>query len=755
MADKFELLSPGACSAPLPVNVIRDDYSVTRLVSLVRNEGGVTQPVVLPRGAVQPEFQKAAGRLSGKSLKGVGGGRALVPKWNPALNLKPADGEQDGARLDVDPALVRELLPDYEFALYLPYVQGWELLGYSRGALLNSISLAPQEETTVEVFSWERIKRTREETTGVEQESTHEVTLTDKDSREVLKELTRDSSFTFHAGLSVQVPVGDVPVGVDVGVETRDSLRDVSRATQQTVNEAVRKASVRMKTSRQTKVTESEEFGRETRVTRKLRNPNLCRTLNIDMFEILSNYRVTTALLRERVALCVLVPMPVSMEVGREFLLVHEGVLRRALLSQVYAGGFDAARLLATWQRICEVKCAPPCPCEQTGGVPPSGDPAVDAARQQVADAAAQVAASITAVNAAKPDDLCDLACLRRGGDESVWAAAKTEYHRWLYSKLMDTIAPRWWSTCRQFSQSTDRSPEAAERFLQAANVQPADIFNLILLGLTFYGKAAEFAGTLIALGCWNLWVMLTSIAFDDAGLDGAIAQLRAAVAAYRAAVEAARQPPAQGSPAETPAPAPEFPPRDLARALVDEAALIAHINGNAAYYRFALWEALAPNDRLTLLAGQGDLMSFLDPEVLGYVGTKIALPFRLKTDADVAEWFRGNVLDNDGLKELPQPFTVTLQTPGVMAETRLGQCDACEDFIVQHRDLDLQQKTAEVAAARQRAEQEKSEAQRYQMRLTQKQPLLEDPDANRDASAIRVILQQEKPSTPSEPPKS
>jgi len=75
-----------------------------------------------------------------------------------------------------------------------------------------------------------------------------------------------------------------------------------------------------------------------------------------------------------------------------------------------------------------------------------------------------------------------------------------------------------------------------------------------------------------------------------------------------------------------------------------------------------------------------------------------------------------------------------------VTLESRLGQCDACEQFIVQHRALDLQQKSAEVVAAQQRAEQEKLETQRYQARLSQKQPLLEDPDQN--LSGIRVILE-------------
>ena len=127
-------------------------------------------------------------------------------------------------------------------------------------------------------------------------------------------------------------------------------------------------------------------------------------------------------------------------------------------------------------------------------------------------------------------------------------------------------------------------------------------------------------------------------------------------------------------------------------------------------------------------------------------MGSKIALRFRLAADADALEWFQGNVLDNPGLQEPPQPFPVTLQTPGVMTEPRLGQCDACEEFIMKHRELDVQRMTHEIVAAQQRAEMEKFEAQRYQMRLAQKPPMLEDPDLNRETGAIRVILQDDRP---------
>jgi hypothetical protein len=760
MPETFELLAPGTgCATPLPLNPVRDEYSLARIVPLAVQVDGAIQPAVLPAHVLHPSLSRSAGgpQMSAALATSVQAGsrRALISAWgNAAAGTTtarlPASATATEPTPEPSPAL-----PDLPMALYLPYGQTWELLGYSRGALLNSVSLSPGEETTIEVFTWDRVKRSRETIESIEQETSQDVTFTDKDSREVLKELTKDSSFTFHAGLDVQIPTGTpVTVGGSVGVETRDSLRDVSRATQQKVHESVRKASVRMKTGRQTKITETEELGTETRVTRKLRNPNQCRTLNVDHFEVLANHRVQTRLLLPQARLCVLIDNPIPLQATRQFVLANEGPLRRALLSAAYAPGFDAVRLLATRDRLCEVTCAPPCSCEGAGA-PPSGNPAVDAARDQVKNAADFVAATINSVNAAQPDALIALGaqCSSAGG-EAAWAAAKQQFHQWLYARLMDTVAARWWTECRQFSATgADHSPVGAERFLATANAQPADIFNLIVLQFTYFPRAVEFVGSLASRPGMNLcaaWVLGTNIAFDDGGLDASITQLRSAVAAYRAAVATANTPPSGGTPAPAgPEAAPEFPPRDVAAALVSEAALMTHLTANESYYRYAMWQALPPGGQAARLASLPDLVGLVENEVVGAAGDKLAVVFRLTADPAARAWFQGNVLDNPGLLEEAEPLTVALPTPGVVLETRLGQCDGCEDFIVQHRALELQQQTAELVAAQQRAEQEKLETQRYQARLTQHPPILDDPTPNDHLGGVRVILDGDKVVTP------
>ncbi len=100
-------------------------------------------------------------------------------------------------------------------------------------------------------------------------------------------------------------------------------------------------------------------------------------------------------------------------------------------------------------------------------------------------------------------------------------------------------------------------------------------------------------------------------------------------------------------------------------------------------------------------------------------------------------------IITNTALNDLQREVLVTMPTPAVTLEPRLGMCDACEDFIQQHRELDLDVQRAELGQAQQRVEQEKLETERYRRRLDAKSALLDDPDPA-DRGAIRVILEHE-----------
>jgi hypothetical protein len=662
----------------------------------------------------------------------------------------PKHTHEPEGQLSVAPMSPGSLYPTFEFVLHLPYRQRWELLGYSRGALLNTVSLAPQEETTIEVFTWNRVKRSTEDTLTAEFEATQELSFTDKDTREALKELTKDSEWTFSLKGEVSVPVADpVTVGAGVTESTKNSINDSAKDTHQTIDEAVRKATSHIKSSRQTKITETEEFGTEDRVTRKLKNPNLCHTLNVDLFEVLAHYSVTTELLVDRIRLCVLVSNPIKLTVAkdqqsamREFLLAFEGPLRRALLfAGVYEKHFDSVRKLYAWERVCRVKCST-CACDEPahGSSSAATSPRIEAARRLVASAATSVASALSELHDGSKTngvDLCRLANGSSTGGAQAWTDARVAWHKYLYSQVVRIAAPTAWSTCQKYMiDANATTPEAADAFVRTIE-RSADtgFLNALLLPINFAVEMASVMKPFLEDVCGV--TMLINAGTDDAGLDVAFKQLQQAVGEHRAALA----PPANGDGKAKDGAiekvAPEYPPKEIAAALADEAALVGHIQANQSYYRYVIWNSLRPSDRYAYLSGLGALTRYVDNDVLGFIGDKAVLPFRTEVEPSVHSWFRGNVLDNAGLREEPTPFPVTLPTPGVTLEARLGQCSACEDFIEDTRALDLDLRRAQLRQAQ-------AEADRLEARV--KASELEDPKTQ----VPRVRLELEQSSRPS-----
>jgi hypothetical protein len=117
-------------------------------------------------------------------------------------------------------------------------------------------------------------------------------------------------------------------------------------------------------------------------------------------------------------------------------------------------------------------------------------------------------------------------------------------------------------------------------------------------------------------------------------------------------------------------------------------------------------------------MSTMGDLLRYVDTQALGFVGKKAALPFRLAADEDLTQWFKTNILDNTDLTVSDSAFNVTLPTGGITTNGRLGKCELCEEFITEHRQLDIAHKTAEVEVAKEKAAQAKFETARREARL-------------------------------------
>jgi hypothetical protein len=644
-------------------------------------------------------------------------------------------------------------MPAFGLALYLPFRQRWDLLGYSRGALLNTLSLAPQEETTIEVFTWDRRKRTSERSASSEVEFGRDETETTKDSWEVISDLTENTTFRLDVDGRVKVDAPPVNVGVGGAAQTTQAITDVAKTTTDYIHESVVKTSQKLKATFQTKVSESIEFGREERVTRKVRNPNYCHALNLDYFEVLVNYNVETAFDRDGARLVVFVPNPVTLQPSRDALRLHEDALRPALLARGLAAGFDAARLLAARDRLCAIACAR-CECEPNGGGG-LGSVGMSLELQRSLDNLKDTYYALAIRNL----QLIVGYYFTHPPTEATKELVARHFRMWVYKQaiqrahypvttlldvLINTPAKKndpafvedlWW----QVKALPERALDPAKL------IEQRDHFRN-----TFVQQDMEqlFGPTLSNI--FLSWIDSTANLdhLNDNGLYVAVDRFRqaydgqvAAIAAMAADVEALADAAAKAAAAVNALVGDVYSLQELAEAEEREAALLAHLNQHLGYYRFVLWRALDPGTRAKYLATLGQLGAMILPEAIGYLGDSLAFPLLLPTGSPQEQWFNDLIANNPGLTSLNVSRVVTLPTPGVTLDTRLGACAGCEPFLTTQRELELEAKRAEIATAEAVAAKERSEADRYAARLNQSPADLSDPDPQ--TSAIRLVIEQ------------
>jgi hypothetical protein len=637
-----------------------------------------------------------------------------------------------------------------EFAFVLPWRQTWKLLGYSRGTLLNTISLAPQEETTIDIFTWDRRKNNIERTSTTDVDGNIEQSGTTRDTSDVMNELNHSSEFSRQADGRIGVTYEAVNLNVGGAVNTRDALTSVAKRTSSHIQESTSKSAIHIKSSRQTKVSESIEIGREERVTRKIKNANMCRVLNLDYFEVLSHYAVTTAFDTERAGFCVLVPNPINISFNREALRVYERPLRRALLDPMLTDGFAAARLLDARSRACDVACYR-CSCQQ--GTPDTSAPSWSWATTIMA----AVGGSVYALVTASPYDVIEALAKSTlpSGDDIDY------FQRFTYCSALRVGAPALWEELilimtKQINNETfgyEDADRLAYAVQVAGGVDVVSPVKLLAEQLSYIKTATNTAflrqypnGSTsmldTELNSFGAYVMLR-----DLGLQAGLTRF---MAFYNGTLNAAASISSERNKTvtelldqATEAVQSAFDLRSTAEAAEREAALLKHLTDNLNYYRFALWNALPLAAQAPYLATIIPL-GLAEPRAIGSHGDKLAFPVIPDYHPQLGSYLT-EVLD--GLKEI-EPVTedITLPTAAVTMESRLGSCDGCEEFIMEHRELDLKQKAAEVRMAEERANQEEVEVQRYKDRLTQAPPILEDPDPNQGQGAIHLAIKQEQP---------
>ena len=640
-------------------------------------------------------------------------------------------------------------LPRFPLVFYVPYLQDWTLNGYGRGALLNTISMGPLEETSIEVFSWERHRREAEDTTGSETENTMEGSVNNKVTLDVVDETRRENGWKLDVGVDVSYP--GVPIGGHVGFGLKDELTTNTKNATQNINEATIKAANKIKSTRQTKVIETSEFGSETKVVRRLKNPNMGRTLNLDAFEVVAHYTVVTRVDKTGIRLAALAemydfltPMLTKGPGQKEAVLSFEHVIA-PLIPANLKSGCAATRLLLASERLCAFKCAPVCKCEVDTSTGP------DIAPEKVVSREQELVAQLPALTLAVRDAINTIAAagyvtlgrtIKQHWDnllntdpnsrpsQNQWDMSRLEAKRYLFRRfVMDGPATRFWAAARIFAAS-NRNESEAKKVIAARKIQGTDVLNTIAIFLTLQARVVGEIASMIGSG-WPLVVpdlIGSGLGFDDAGLEPALDALQTALEE----LEGLRKPPP--APAATagdgtgalPGPIaavvekPDYEPKVLAEASIDFDLLIRYLQNNANFFRAQLWKSIDSADRLRFLSIYGSLGSLTTGRILGFVGTSAILELDVSRYPELENWFKQSVSQNDGLDVASSSFKSILPTPAVTLEARLGACDALEPYLAESRMIEL-------ARTRSIAEQQALEVKRRSLRLESKD--LDDPD--------------------------
>jgi hypothetical protein len=83
-------------------------------------------------------------------------------------------------------------------------------------------------------------------------------------------------------------------------------------------------------------------------------------------------------------------------------------------------------------------------------------------------------------------------------------------------------------------------------------------------------------------------------------------------------------------------------------------------------------------------------------PRAVSMNGDLVAIPLNVEFNPALRAFFADMLSDLDVLSHDMKPQAISLPTPGITMEARLGKCSACEDYIERSREFELR-----VSAAR------------------------------------------------------
>jgi hypothetical protein len=639
-------------------------------------------------------------------------------------------------------------------AVFVPWRQMWTLKGFSRGALLHTIALAPSEQVTMQVSSWERRTRSLDQSSETEVEQQTTVDQSTRDTDDVFKEMLAKRDFAWQLNGSVDASyspgVASIKVHADGGVSDTSSIQQTARSSSQSVRESTIKASSRVRSRRVTRITQTAESGREERVTRVIRNPNQCHTLTLDFFETLAHYEIGLQFLKDHLRLVVLVPNPVRIqEFTSELARRNETALRNALIETALADGFDACRLVAAYNEARTIISAQKAEASQVDEPTNQRD---HKPQDQLPDPAAAQEAEVLRILRNMVKALQDI---RAGADvdAALTAIAKhaavTETMRragqqWLFINFCGARFPALLAALDEIAKIGTADVAAAQRLLSVLPRPdaPTNLGNLNQMSdrdkeeCTYSGKLREERNGkrwwMVSEWDWAWWSgrlkeegLYTS---NDGGLAGNADALVKAFQAWeskKAQGDAMKDQEVVRTEAEGKQDqastedklAMAFPLDELAHAYERMKVLLAHLTDHKDFYNFALFQAFPPSEQALRIieASDGRLqVGLFEPRAVATSGSRLVVPLTPLAGSKQLQEFVSSLGDDlaKAFKDaLAKPDTTVIPTPGVTVSSRLGRCTGCEDFVEKSREYELARMDA-------LAQQEALEAERRSKRI-------------------------------------
>jgi hypothetical protein len=604
--------------------------------------------------------------------------------------------------------------PHPHFALCATFEQVWEPKGYTRGELLNSIGLAPGEQLTLEVHSWDKSTIKNEQELATESEMKVSENITERDVRTVARQVS--SGFN----ISAAIPVKGVPVNVGGNLNT-----NVNETLEQTRERTV-DASNTIKNTRRLRIEVAREVGRDQKQTRVIANTNRCHAVNCHYFEVMANYVVTTRLVS--LTPCLLLNSP-KFKATPDWVLCHEHVLLAALLDKAYLPGFEAARTLTNhvnYVAIVEQE-------EHAGGAVNPVEEELKTHVEAILKSYDKLRKPAKSVKKASGSNECQLA--KRFGGRMAWAlcvatkVSVTTLRRMLYYALLHGSRAAI-NALNKLDEEKNLAPSVAlQNFFSAVTTREYQFP---------WAGGAEWANALDSIGIpeklvdallkWGL-LSYVDFALDDAGLYND-------VKAAGAKMKTIMIPPTGTEPMVTKEGG--YSKMEVAQAQTTFGQLACHLEKNWAHYTQAFMVAQDADQRFIDLQGYGAVAGILDNDLLGFLGHKAAYPIK---DLDaVKPWLDFEHLQREMQMVIHPPQLVTLPTQGTVLEAIVAECDACEDFIQQSRVLDVRTQEA-------KTQQQEAEARRRQMRLDNDPPDLSDPQTTLAGGRVVINVDNDEPS--------